>query len=223
MLELGTLTNIPTHSFKDKLNYEAKTSLLNKRDKISIKKNELKLNAKKNIWERDPIDFNPSIYHPRPPKRNSKEAIKPWLYDKYLKPVEKTKDDVSFLNNRLSKIELFNEANYHRNNNDSRQDFQLFFRALSPDEDRFKAAQTNGFRDLIGNYKNPIEHDFRGVFEILFFVEFLYYYFYYSLKLKTLIGFDDFNLRFIQETNDKNKFLSQQLSTSINFLKFFCD
>jgi hypothetical protein len=167
MLESGSLKNIQTYSFNDKLNYDARKSLLNKREKIKIERVKTKLtNLEKNVWESDPIDFNPSVYQPRPPKRNSKEAIKPWLYDKYLLSIERAsfnKDEDFLLKNRLSKIELFNEFNHHKNDKDIVKNFQSFFRALSPNEDRFKIAKTNGFIDLIGKYKNPVEHDFRGV------------------------------------------------------------
>lgn len=167
MLESNSLKNIYTYSFKDKLNYEAKTSLLNKRDKINIKEiGPKKQSLPMNIWDRNPIDFNPSVYHPRPLKRNSKEAIKPWSYDKYLKPIDSTdlnKDHDWFLKNRLSKIELFNEVNYNKNNNNITQNFKKFFRPLSPNEDRFQTAKTNGFRYSLGIYMNPVPHDFRGV------------------------------------------------------------
>lgn len=32
------------------------------------------------IWKRPPPDFRPQCYAPRPPKRNSRDAIQPWRY-----------------------------------------------------------------------------------------------------------------------------------------------
>lgn len=32
------------------------------------------------IWKRPPPDFRPQIFAPKPPKRNSRESMQPWLY-----------------------------------------------------------------------------------------------------------------------------------------------
>ena len=32
------------------------------------------------IWKRPPPDFRPQVYAPKPPKRNSREAVQPWKY-----------------------------------------------------------------------------------------------------------------------------------------------
>lgn len=34
----------------------------------------------RDIWKRKPPDFTPRVYDPKPPKRNSREAIQPWKY-----------------------------------------------------------------------------------------------------------------------------------------------
>lgn len=160
------------YSFNDNLNHEAQISLgLKRDDAVKIKKIEqISSDITKNLWEKTPIDFNLSVYHSRPPKRNSKEAMRPWLYDKYSKSddsIYSFKDSESNLINRLSKVVLYREANYYNNyeqkNAINSENFETSFRILSPNEDRFQTAKINGFRELQGEYRNKMPHDFRGV------------------------------------------------------------
>ncbi|KAL4227254.1 hypothetical protein ACF0H5_012700 [Mactra antiquata] len=63
--------------FHSKTNYDANESLIQMRsenfDKVVVPKVE-------DIWTRPPPDFRPQKFAPNPPKRNSRESQRPWLY-----------------------------------------------------------------------------------------------------------------------------------------------
>jgi hypothetical protein len=134
MLELSSHNNLPLkYSFKDKLNYEAKLGLTNKRNetKILFKPifKPILSKIKENAWEKEPIDLNPKKYRPNPPKRNARESQKPWLYDKFLRPIEtKTMPDNSVkINRRMANVASLSDGNYYNSKpNDKKDDFRVY-------------------------------------------------------------------------------------------------
>lgn len=83
------------NTFNDRKTYEASKDLEQVRSKKSTEK-ELK-QTPTSVWDIKPVDFSLRLYHPRPPKRNTREAIKPWTYDRYLRsmPESSTSHDQS--------------------------------------------------------------------------------------------------------------------------------
>lgn len=101
------------------------------------------------IWERKPVDFTWKIYQPKPPKRNTREAIKPWQYDKYLKPIDLTqvlttenkyeRSDESFGNQFLA--ESLNKAFSLNQDSMEFKEFSAYFRPLSPLKAKIEASK----------------------------------------------------------------------------------
>jgi hypothetical protein len=150
-------------SFKHKFEFNALKELDTERERHLIKKE--KLIDYSNVWNIKPVDFSLKIYHPKAPKRNSREAIKPWIYDKYLRKSESS-DNLNLKQTTKSAdarmIASFLENN--ENKIDDKENFETQFRPITPNEDRFQHAKEHGFRAHYGQYVNPKPHDFRGVF-----------------------------------------------------------
>lgn len=148
--------------FCSKRNFEASRSLIeirSEKQKPYEKKKEIN-----SIWDLEPIDFSVKLYHPKPPKRNSKEAIKPWTYDKYLRPIQQGNNQLSEKNSAdKCLVESYMNENYARNNSNTELDFQKSFRVLTPNGARIQASKSMSFREGLEQYKNPKPHDFRGV------------------------------------------------------------
>ena len=152
----------PILSFYNKRNFEAYRSLIETRsEKQKPFENKKEINS---IWDLDPIDFSVKLYHPKPPKRNSKDAIKPWTYEKYLRPIQRDNNQVP---EKISAdkyiVESYMNQNYESNNSNTELDFKKSFRALTPNGARIQASKSMSFREGLEKYKNPKPHDFRGV------------------------------------------------------------
>lgn len=63
--------------FNSKTNYDANESLIQIRSDNFHKNIPVK---EEDIWKRPPPDFRPQVFAPRPPKRNTQESQRPWLY-----------------------------------------------------------------------------------------------------------------------------------------------
>ena len=69
-----------SYDFTAKASFDASQHLLKSRSDTFL------LGAKipdNDIWKRPPPDFKPQIYAPKPPKRNSRDAMRPWSYTGY--------------------------------------------------------------------------------------------------------------------------------------------
>jgi hypothetical protein len=157
------------NSFQEKRNFEAIKSLIKTRSRN--KKKIIVQDDNSDVWKRKPVDFTVKLYHPNPPKRNSRNAIKPWLYDRYLRKTENETSDVPIENQDPDKkvISDILTSFYSNTNLDEYQstnksiDFQSSFRCITPNADRIKISKTMGYRHSLEQYKNPVPHDFRGV------------------------------------------------------------
>ncbi|CAF0716745.1 unnamed protein product [Brachionus calyciflorus] len=144
------------------------------------------------IETRKPIDFSVKLYHPKPLKRNSREAIKPWEYDKYLKPSDLQNDkEVTKISADKAIVNSYLTENSESNNKENEIDFEKSFRTLTPNGARIEASKNMGFRDGLEQFKNPQPYDFRG--------------------LKYLFGMPEFQTRFEKDPFDI-KFLSSSLN-----------
>ena len=77
--------SVRAFAFEKKSNYDATNELIRLRDSNFRIRPPSKDD---DIWKRPPPDFRPQCFEPKPPKRNSREAMKPWKYD-----TEGEKDD----------------------------------------------------------------------------------------------------------------------------------
>ena len=103
-----------------------------------------------NIWKRPPPDFRPQVYAPKPPKRNSRDAVKPWKYG--TKPGEK--EEVT--REESVKLPLILQAKSQDEN-----PFVTHFNILDPYQAKILGAKYGSYKP--GAYKMPQPHDFRGV------------------------------------------------------------
>ncbi|RMZ94549.1 hypothetical protein BpHYR1_053157, partial [Brachionus plicatilis] len=179
-----------TLGFFNKRNFEASRALIETRSE-----NQKPFGKQKqisSIWDLQPVDFSVKLYHPKPPKRNSRDAIKPWTYDKYLRPIQsQDNQQPEKISADKSIVESYLNENYDFNRQQSEADFEKSFRALTPNGARIEASKLMGFRDGLEQFKNPKPHDFRG--------------------LKNLIGMSEFRTRF-----EKDPFKIKFLSNSLN-------
>lgn len=159
-------SEVGLNSFQNKREYEASRNLIETRSENQHPYQKVKeINS---IWDQDPVDFSLRLYHPKPPKRNSREAIKPWIYDKYLRPIdpdilqrnsESPKKSVekvilnSFLSGESEKSDSTDADNL----------FQTSFRVLTPNGARIEASKSMGYRNSLEQFKNPGSFDHRGV------------------------------------------------------------
>ncbi len=132
-----------------------------------------------NVWEKKPVDFTRKLYKPHPPKRNTRESIRPEQYDRFLrssadesifweKPEEKKK-----ANEQMLESSFFNESFENW-----KKDFETQFRIVDPLAAKIQASKAMSFREGLDTYRNPRDHDFRGVG---FYVSF--YFFYFNLMI----------------------------------------
>lgn len=63
--------------FNNKTNYDANGSLIQIRSERFEKRPK---SIDDDIWKRPPPDFRPQKFAPNPPKRNSRDSMRPWLY-----------------------------------------------------------------------------------------------------------------------------------------------
>jgi hypothetical protein len=164
-----------TNTFQEKSHFEAYKNLIRVR---SIKKEDVLDDfddedevPSKNVWQQKPINFSPRVYQPKPPKRNSRDAVKPWTYDRYLRVREDDNDNMEPRNEEIIQLGINNYLS-EENESDSSEgsssssSFQASFRLMTAKGARAKASKSMGFRDSLGlgQYKNPQPHDFRGVY-----------------------------------------------------------
>ena len=107
-----------------------------------------------NIWKRPPPDFRPQCFAPRPPKRNSRDSMKPWLYksesdDVYEEYVRKQKDRVTLPHIARSRTL------------DEEEPFVTRFKLLDSHGAKLVYPREGMYKP--GPYKMPKPHDFRGV------------------------------------------------------------
>ena len=105
------------------------------------------------IWKRPPPDFRPQVYQPKPPKRNSRESMKPWNYGTFpghKKPPRKEE-----------KVFLPSIFKVLSGENAEEVDFQTHVHIMDPYEAKRDAA-----KNLMNErepYVLPQPHDHRGV------------------------------------------------------------
>jgi hypothetical protein len=175
------------------------------------------------------VDLSWKLYQPKPPKRNTREAIRPWIYDKYLRSdeenamIEKYFDKNEFKGKTIQELVLDEVGSIGAKVNipETKDEFQAAFRLPTPQGARIEASKTMGFRIGLDQFKNPKPHDFRGVLNALEAVAFqliIYNFFYFQLK--PIYGAPEFQTLFEADPNNV-KFLSKNLSKSKKF--YFCN
>jgi hypothetical protein len=186
ILEMDVELRKAHNTFVGKRHYESSKDLNQVRssqsDEIKRSLENLKLNSNgggcyQNEWEKKPLDFNLRLYHPKPPKRNTRESMQPWKWDKYLRPIERESNTAAEVDEPMEKNNciglnyllvnaMSTKSSLNNDDEDSRpenDDFQASFRLLTPNQARTQAAKGMSFRDGLEQYRNPMPHDFRGV------------------------------------------------------------
>ena len=160
---IPTIT-VKKNTFNDKLNHEAERNLIETRSVSSKLPKKIKDIA--TVWDIEPVDFSWQLYHPKPLKRNTREAIQPWLYDKYLREVdENEKISLGVKRTVESQIleDFFGSSQVFNLDDEEKKNFHRSFRVLTPNGARQEAARIMSFREGSDVFKNPSKHDFRGV------------------------------------------------------------
>ena len=105
------------------------------------------------IWKRPPPDFRLQVYNPKPPPRNSREAMKPWLYgtESRQEKAKKTDEERIFLPSIFKNKCDDEEGNFDLRSNDLMDCFEA--------KKHFARTGMNP----AGLYHNPRPHDYRGV------------------------------------------------------------
>lgn len=134
------------------------------------------------------MDLSWKLYQPRPPKRNTRDAIRPWTYDKYLRSdeenamIEKYFDENEFKGKTIQELVLDEVGSIGAKVivPEMKDEFQAAFRLPTPQGARIEASKTMGFRIGLDQFKNPKPHDFRGVFFNMrcWFLIFIYDHFF---------------------------------------------
>lgn len=151
----GTSSSVALVSFgfDSKTNYDANESLIQIRSDNFTKK---VVEKEEDIWTRPPPDFRPQKFAPNPPKRNSREAQRPWLYGTIPGQREFVKRERTKVIPHLLKPK----------EKEDRGLVTLFH------IDRPFTAKKKFVREGMNvkeQYTNPSPHDFRGVRGLLYF------------------------------------------------------
>lgn len=157
------------NTLQDKENFEAITNLTRLRgssyDDYEATKKSIN-DTYASVWDKKPIDFSPRLYHPRPPKRNSRESMKPWKYGRDShREVCGSVSSSAKLRIPLDLKDYLRDKSHKEMIEETRSDFQRSFRLLTANGARIEASKSMGFRDGLDQYRNPEPHDFRGVIE----------------------------------------------------------
>ena len=104
------------------------------------------------IWKRPAPDFRPQGYAPKPPKRNSRDAMQPWKYGTF--PGQPSSAP------RKKSVKLRHSFTEEEN---EEKTFLTNFHILDPQEARVEFVREGTYHP--GMYKMPKFHDFRQVSE----------------------------------------------------------
>lgn len=114
--------------------------------------------ADMDIWKRPPPDFRPQCYAPKPPKRNSREAMQPWRYNKPEEEEEAEEGDEE--DKKTDQVQLPRLVTQSSDEGEQ-EEFVTRFRVLTPCGAKSMFV-THG-QYYPGPYSQPRPHDFRQV------------------------------------------------------------
>lgn len=115
------------------------------------------------VWKRPPPDFRPQCYAPKPPKRNSKEAMKPWRHNE--KENEEDEENEREGEKDGKNVQLPSLVSLSQSDKQEPEDFVTRFRVLTPNGARAMFVRHGTYYP--GMYQSPKPHDFRGVSVVL--------------------------------------------------------
>lgn len=133
--------------FHSKTNYDANESLIQIRSDNFIKKVEEK---EEDVWTRPPPDFRPQKFAPQPPKRNSRESQRPWLYGTIPGQRESVKRERTKVVPHLLKPKVKEDKG-----------LVTLFHTDRPFTAKKKFVREGMYPKE--QYENPMPHDYRGV------------------------------------------------------------
>lgn len=133
--------------FHAKTKHDASESLIQVRSAKFRRKNTV---LDEDIWKKPPPDFRPQIFAPKPPKRNSRESMKPWNYGTIPGQREIIKrPDRTVLPYML------------QNHQEKEKDFATLFRIERPFTAKKEFVKSG--KNEEGQYIMPKPHDYRQV------------------------------------------------------------
>ena len=138
--------------FPSKTNYDANESLIQIRSENFERK---VVDKEEDIWKRPPPDFRRQCYAPRPPKRNSAESMKPWIYG----TIPGQREIIKRPRRKIIPHLL-------QSPREEQTKFNTYFHIERPFTAKKKSV-LEGTNDP-GEYENPKPHDFRGVLLFLY-------------------------------------------------------
>jgi len=121
------------------------------------------------IWTLQPPNFNPQAFEPRPVERNSREAVRPWEYDRFtayktrvVANAAKRKSSDKRLSDYIKQLrDLSNSRAKTCGALETRSDFKVRYKIMDPYEARIDFVK-NGMHPA-GEYVMPQPHDYRQV------------------------------------------------------------
>ena len=127
-------------------------------------------------WDKKTVDLSWKLYQPHPPKRNARDSMKPWTFDKYLRSEEenamigKYQDLYEFNGKTIQELVLEEVGSIGAKEitPEEKEEFQVRFRLPTSHGARVEASHTMGFRIGLNQFKNPKPYDFRGVIKGFF-------------------------------------------------------
>lgn len=132
------------YRFHQRLDNESFKRLVEQRNKVFLrmehKSKDISQKARSlssqslSIWDCKPVDFSRKKYDPHPPKRNARESIRPWTYDKHLR---KPEDENIFwekapAKKKCNEILLEKSLGGYNNEETDFDDFNTSYRPRSP-------------------------------------------------------------------------------------------
>ncbi|XP_076809642.1 uncharacterized protein LOC143452522 [Clavelina lepadiformis] len=160
--------SLPNFDLFAKLRFESEKSSFLRRSQL------FKLPEKAptyDVWKLQPPNFNPQVFEPAPVERNSKEAVKPWIYDQYTSyTVGSAPNARERRRNDKRKMDFFNELEKAAAEKQQRAqtcgDFRsrsdamrLRFKIPDPHQTRVDFVRRGMYKP--GVYEMPQPHDFR--------------------------------------------------------------
>merc|ERR1712226_233520 len=133
--------------------FEARTSYNATEDLLNTRSSSFKFRPPPpddDIWKRPPPDFRPQVYAPKPPKRNSRDAVQPWKYGTIPGQKEVVKREESVKLPHILQAKSVDEGIFQTTH----------FNIPDPYEAKLWMVKHGMYK--AGMYHMPQPHDFRG-------------------------------------------------------------
>jgi len=154
--------------FAAKAHLESQVSNLHRRsNSFRVKQKQKKFD----IWDLKPLNFNPKTFEPKPLKRNSRAAIKPWTY-KMRDEKEPTQIVIKKLCNKRRNektIKVLQTLVNESKEQSEKKEWQTFFSLMDPHEAKVDFVKNGMFKPSQYKMPQPFDHrqySAKGTFEL---------------------------------------------------------